>query len=83
MIRNKEKHVKTNVYMECLRDKIIDLEEEFEVKAMEQQELNAANKNIVFNEEDGEDVEDMDYAMDHDDLGVMALLELRNAPVQV
>ena len=69
--------------MECLRDKIIDLEEEFEVEAMEQQELNAANENIVFNEEDGEDVEDMDYAMDHDDLGVMALLELRNAPVQV
>jgi hypothetical protein len=44
--------------------------------------LNAANENVVFNEEDGEEVEDMEYAMDHDDLGRIALLELRNVIVE-
>ena len=83
MIRNKEKRVKTNTSMECLREKIIDLEEEFEMDNIEQQDLNAANENVVFNQEDDEDFEDVDYAMDHDDLGVIALLELRNGPVQV
>ena len=44
--------------------------------------MNAANENVVFNEEDGHDVEDMEYAIDHDDLGRIALLELRNIVVE-
>jgi hypothetical protein len=76
MIQLKEKKVKMNTYVECLREKILDLEE------FEEQELNAANENVVFNEEDGEEVEDMEYAMDHDDLGRIALLELKNVIVE-
>lgn len=65
--------------------KMMDANEqkEFEMDAIEQQDLIAANENVVFNQEDDEDFEDMDYAMDHDDLGVIALLELRNGPVHV
>jgi hypothetical protein len=78
MLQLKEKKVKMNTYMECLREKILDLEEEIEIEEFEEQELNAANENVAFNEEDGEEVEDMEYAMDHDDLGRIALLKLRN-----
>jgi hypothetical protein len=82
MIRLKEKKIKTNTYLECLREKIFDLQEEIEVEEFEEQELNAANENVVFNEEDSHDVEDMEYAIDHDDLGRIALLELRNIVVE-
>lgn len=65
-----------------MREKIFDLQEEIEIEEFEEQELNAENENVVFNEEDGQDVENMEYAIDHDNLGRIALLELRNVVVE-
>ena len=75
MMYLKEKQVPTNVYMECLRDKVFEMMEEIEEKFLEQQAIQGDNGNVVVNEEDGED-EVNDYALEHVDLGREALVEL-------
>ena len=73
----KEKQVPTNVYMECLREKVHEIMEEIEDEILEQRALHDDNGHIVVNEEDNED-EDIDYALEHTDLGREALVELVN-----
>ena len=77
IIYQKEKQIPTNVYMECLRDKLHEMINEIQEDQADLQELIGGDDNVVFNEEDG-DAEVDDYLVEHPDLGRDALAELMN-----
>lgn len=72
MIHLKEKQIPTNIYMECLRDKLDVMINEIQEEQIEQRELIAGDDNVIFNEED-DDAEDADYLVENIDLGRDAL----------
>ena len=78
----KEKQVPTNVSLEYLRCEVHEIMEEIEDENIEKRDIYGDNGTVVVNEGDNED-EEMNYALEHIDLGREDLVELVNDAMTV
>ena len=80
MINMRNKRTVTSSYIDCLRNKFLDIREDLREEA-EQFELDNAMLEVASDDSDHDDEDDNDYVVDIPDLGRDALIDLLKAAV--